>query len=684
VFYQIAVGLLKAEASPMIVGRLMRFARLDHFFTGVSVPVAALRTEGDCGVGEFADLPELGAWCASTGLEIIQVLPVNDTGANSSPYSALSAYALHPLYLRLTDLPGADRYASRIRAFGDSARTREAQSAGHFSHAEVLSFKLEIAERVFADNAAAFRADADFISWLAANPWVRAYGVFVALKRAHGGAAWASWGEMANPTETDISSWWKDHETECLGAAWIQYHLEQQLSLASRSLQKMGVFLKGDVPILMSRESADVWASRRYFDLDALAGAPPDMFSPKGQNWGFPVYDWESLGADGYAWWKDRLLQAGKFFHALRIDHVLGFFRIWRIPRNEVTGLLGHFFPSAGMDAEDLRKLGFDKGRIRWLTLPHITGKELEEALGSDASRIAQAYLSRIGNEDLYNLSERFDSEAALLALGDPPAVKDFLISRHADRTLLVDGRGTFFPSWYIDMTKGFLSLSDREKSMLKELLSRRRGESERIWESRGRSLLSMLRDTTDMLVCAEDLGDVPIVVPKVLADLEILGLRILRWSREYGKAAPGTPAPFVPPASYPRLSVCTPSVHDTSTLRGWWEEDREERETYYRFLGEPGACPPKMTRGLQERIVSRCLAAGSLVCMFQIQDIMDLDQELWSPDPRMDRINVPGTVNDQNWTWRMPLGIQALAKRDGLAATVRALVAPRREREST
>ena len=273
---------------------------------------------------------------------------------------------------------------------------------------------------MFADNAAAFRADADFISWLATNPWVRAYGAFVALKRERGGAAWASWGEMANPAEKDISSYWKDHETECLGAAWIQYHLERQLSLASRSLQKRGVFLKGDVPILMSRESADVWASRRYFDLDALAGAPPDMFSPKGQNWGFPVYDWESLGADGHAWWKDRLLQAGKFFHALRVDHVLGFFRIWRIPRNEVTGLLGHFSPSAGMDAEDLRKLGFDTGRIRWLTLPHITGKELETALGSDAPRIARAYLSRIGSEDMYNLSEALRFRSSSPGAGGP------------------------------------------------------------------------------------------------------------------------------------------------------------------------------------------------------------------------------------------------------------------------
>ena len=659
----------------------MRFATLDHFFTGVSVPVAALRAKEDCGVGEFADLPMLGDWCARTGLEIIQILPVNDTGANSSPYSALSAFALHPLYLRIQDLPGARRYGTEIQAFRESIRKSETGSFGHFDHRKVLSFKLRIAEQVFADNAKSLRPEPPFAAWRASNPWVLPYAAFISLKRETGDAPWASWGGMADPADKDILAYWKDHEDTCLCAAWIQYQLDRQLTAASRSLREKGIFLKGDVPILMSRESADVWAARRYFDLTARAGAPPDMFSPSGQNWGFPVYDWDGLGADGYRWWKDRLRQAGKFFHALRTDHVLGFFRIWRIPGDEVSGLLGHFSPSAGISSNDLHGAGFDDERTRWLTLPHITGQELHEAAGADAARVARLYLSRIGTQDLFNIARQVDSESAVLALQEPAAVKEFLLSRHADRTFLVDGNGMRFPSWYFTRSKGFRSLSDTEKSVLQGLISRRRQESEEIWERRGRELLSMLRDTTDMLVCAEDLGDVPDSVPRVLADLRILGLRILRWTREYKKAVPGAPAAFISPSQYPLLSVCTPSVHDTSTLRGWWEEDPAERETFYRFLGASGPCPPHMTRDLLELIVSRCLETGSLLCMFQMQDILDLDQELWSPDPRKDRINVPGTVNDQNWTWRMSLGMEDLMRREGLSRRLQELVAPRRAR---
>jgi 4-alpha-glucanotransferase len=665
----------------MMPGELMRFAPLDHYFTGVSVPVAALRTQEDCGVGEFADLPRLAAWCAGAGLEVIQVLPVNDTGANSSPYSALSAFALHPLYLRLQDLPGAGQHAAEMEAFRERARSREAGSGGRFSHGEVLSFKLDLAERLFQEAGKAAAGHPSFTRWLAANPWVRPYAVFTALKRERAGTPWASWGEMANPSEADILRWWEDHPEQCLCVAWIQHQLEQQLSRASHLAQEKGVHLKGDVPILMSRESVDVWACRSYFEMDANAGAPPDMFSPNGQNWGFPVYNWEALGADGYRWWKDRLTQAGKFFHALRIDHVLGFFRIWSIPRQEATGLLGRFSPSAGVAAQELLALGFDDGRLRWLTLPHVTGQELAAALGNDASRVAQAYLTRIGAEEMYNIRQSVDSEAAIQALQEPQAVRDFLLSRHADRALLPDGNGIRYPSWYIDGTRAFRSLSDGERSGLRDLLSRKRAESERIWEQRGRTLLSMLRDTTDMLVCAEDLGDVPDCVPKVLAELGILGLRIIRWSREYKKAAPGEPAAFIPPASYPWLSVCTPSVHDTSTIRGWWEEDADEREAYFRSMEATGPCPRTMTPDLQARIFTHCLGAGSLLCMFQIQDILDLDSEIWSPDPRGDRINVPGTVNDQNWTWRLPLGMEELEKRTNPAERVRALTAPRRAR---
>jgi 4-alpha-glucanotransferase len=684
----------------------MQFARLDRHFTGVSVPVAALRTGSSCGVGEFGDLVGLGRFCRASGLEVIQVLPVNDTGSNSSPYSALSAFALHPLYLHLDTLPGAQRYADRIAAFKAEAAAREAASVGgpvvvppgapaeeaarrpreapgpgrpRFSYRHALDFKLSIVELLFADNERAVAKDASFARWRRENPWVVPYAVFTALRKRAAGAPWWSWHEGSDePDPAMLAAWWKDHPSECLPTAWTQYHLERQLADASRALAEMGVFLKGDLPILMCTDSADVWADRRYFDLSARAGAPPDMFSPDGQNWGFPVYDWEALGRGGYGWWKQRLAQAAKFFHAFRIDHVLGFFRIWRIPRGEVTGLLGRFSPSAGLTAADSLGLGWDDGMIRWLTLPHVSGTELAGSLGPDARRVADSYLLRIGNEELYNIRPEVDGEQAILGLDEPRAVKDFLLARHVDRTLLDDGAGVRFPAWYLETKKGFRSLSDAQRAGLAELLGRKRAESERDWERRGRDLLDVIRGSAaGMLVCAEDLGDVPRCVPVVLADLGILGLRILRWARDWD--APGQP--FVPPDRYPWLSVSTPSVHDTSTLRAWWEEGRQEREGFFAAMGRSGPCPDRLTPDLLRRVVGHCCSAGSALCIFQLQDLMDLDEELWAPDPRSDRINVPGTVNDWNWTWRMPLPVEELASREQLTGRIAALARGRRER---
>ena len=538
----------------------MRFAPLDHYFTGVSIPVAAQRTAESCGAGEFADLVSLGSWCRAAGLEVIQLLPVNDTGGNSSPYSAISAYALHPLYVRLQALPGAGAFAREIEQFRKDSAAREHESHGRFSYRETLAFKLSVAQRIFAENKSAILKDRAFTHWQADNPWVVPYAVFSALKKENNEASWTSWPALRDAHPAEISAWWDSHPAQCMPLAWLQFQLETQLSAASRALEAMGVYLKGDLPILMTVDSADVWAYRRYFDLGALAGAPPDMFSPDGQNWGFPVYNWDNLGKDDYAWWKERLRQAGKFFHAFRIDHVLGFFRIWRIPRGEVTGLLGRFSPSVGLSAGDLRDLGFDQGRLRWLSVPHISGAELNAALGPEAPRVAKLWLQRVGTEDLFNLAPQVDSESAIHALVEPPEVKKVLLSWHANRALL-DGEepGSRYPSWYMDGTKGFQSLSDEEKSRLRAVIATRRRESEEVWESRGRELLSIIRGATDMLVCAEDLGDVPRCVPRVLAELRILGLRIVRWSREYDKAAPGAPAAFIAPERYPPLRSARP-----------------------------------------------------------------------------------------------------------------------------
>jgi 4-alpha-glucanotransferase len=658
----------------------MKFPPLDRFHTGVSVPVSALRTRESCGVGEFSDLVQFGRWCRGVGLDLVQLLPVNDTGGNSSPYSALSAFALHPLYLRLQEVPGARRLSRDIERFQTEADAAAAASGGRFLYRRVLDFKLSVVRQIYAADARGINRDKGFQKWHAENPWVVPFSVFTALRAAHNAAPWSEWPSgMALPDPQRIASWWDAHQDDCMPAAWTQYLLETQLSAASHECASLGVHLKGDLPILMSRDSTDVWSERRFFDLDAMAGAPPDMFSPDGQNWGFPVYDWESLARDGLSWWKSRLRQAGKFFHAFRIDHVLGFFRIWRIPRGEVTGLLGMFSPSTGLTADDIRSLGYDSGRVTWLTVPHVSGQELRAALGEDASRVADAYLTRVGTEDLSTLRPEIDTEQAIRTLPEPEQVKSFLLSWHANRTLLDQGAGTLVPAWYLEQKKGFRSLSAQDQAALRELLSRRRQESEADWERRGRELLAALSSATDMLVCAEDLGDVPRCVPRVLEGLGILGLKIVRWARDYDHAPPGAAAEFIPPQRYPRLSVCTPSVHDTSTLRGWWEEDAAEREAYHRTLGAAGPCPPAMTPDLLERIVRHCCGAESMLTVFQLQDLLDLDPALWTPDPRQDRVNVPGTVNDWNWTWRMPLTVEDLSKRDALAATIRDITAARK-----
>jgi len=590
----------------------VRFPALDHPITGVSVPVAALRSGLSCGVGEFSDLPLLGAWCKHVGLELIQLLPVNDTAGNSSPYSAVSAFALHPLYLRLQDVPGAERHLDEIAAFQRESGEAPPAPGGRsrFSYPRVLAFKRSFVERSFVDQRAAIEADPAFRSWREANPWVASYAVFCALKRQTAEAAWETWGELADPTPERIQAWWTAHPEQCLPAAWMQYLLAGQLAQASGALARLGVWLKGDIPILMSRESADVWAQRRYFDLTAQAGAPPDMFSPDGQNWGFPVYDWEALRRDGLAWWKERLRTASRFFHAFRIDHVLGFFRIWSIPRGETTGLLGHFSPSVPLPAEELRSR-FDEGRIRWLSLPHVSGAELAAGLGPDASRVAASYLRRVAAEDLYTLPEEL-GEGAIDRLVERPEVKRFLRSWHANRALVQAADGGLYPAWYADRSKGFGTLSDSEKQSLRDMMAQSRAASEQVWEARGRALLTELRDSTDMLVCAEDLGDVPRIVPEVLADLGILGLRIVRWSRDWDRAGPGTPAPFVPPERYPWLSVCTPSVHDTSTLRGWWEEDAADpRDPWVLPGADDRASPPGDRSDLSGRGIGPLHPAG-------------------------------------------------------------------------
>jgi 4-alpha-glucanotransferase len=326
-----------------------------------------------------------------------------------------------------------------------------------------------------------------------------------------------------------------------------------------------------------------------------------------------------------------------------------------------------------------LQGIGFDAGRIRWLSVPHARPGDVPGD-PAERPRVLERCMDRVGMEELYTLKAELDREDRILEPGGEQALTAYLMRLHADRALLSRGEDSFAPAWYFWESSSFKSLSEEEQSRLRSLIDAARRESEAVWEERGRRLLTVMRDATDMLVCAEDLGDVPECVPRVLSELGILGLRVERWARDYVEEG----APFVPPAKYPRLSVATASVHDTSTLRGWWEESREERAAFFAHLGCPGECPPRMTVELLSGILSHLLGSASLVCVVQLQDLLDLDPANWSPDPAEDRINIPGTVSGHNWTWRMPMDIEELAARAEPAAAVRALSAARAKRSAS
>jgi 4-alpha-glucanotransferase len=409
------------------------------------------------------------------------------------------------------------------------------------------------------------------------------------------------------------------------------------------------------------------------------AGAPPDMFSPLGQNWGFPVYAWEAHRQDGCRWWRARLAHMAQFCHAIRLDHVLGFFRLWQIPLSEISGTLGYFAPSRLLSRSDLTAC-FDAGRIRFLSTPHIAWQDLQRELPDAAERVRRHSLEPLPGEALYNIKPTLDNERALAALPEDEAVRAFLTARHRDRTLISLAADVFAPAWYFYKSAAFAMLSAAEQQFVQDLVAVQREASEVMWEAQGHDLLAMITDATDLLVCAEDLGAVPACVPSTLNALGILGLRIERWAREYDKEG----APYIDPTRYPRLTVCTPSVHDTSPLRAWWVEPEWDKAAYARLLGLHEPLPEELTPWLCQRIIERQLAANSLLCVFQIQDLFALSADLRTVEPEAERINVPGTISLSNWSYRIPVDLEDLQAHEPLCRLLQALIKTRRTRALT
>lgn len=653
--------------------------------TGVALPLGALKTKRSCGIGEYPDLVAFANFCKKSGLSLIQLLPVNDTGTESSPYSALSAFALHPIYISIESLP---EYKSSSSAIKKQMKVlhKTHDEAARFNYRQLRYEKLDLLKKIYQENVlsvAQLWADgsSELRFWYAQNSWVAEYAVFMELKGEFMEASWRQWPKKFSSMKTEkILERWDNRELRenHLFYVWLQWRAFEQFQNAAQQVQDKGLMLKGDIPIMMNEDSADAWAHPEFFDETMRAGSPPDGFNPTGQNWGFPVYRWKNLAKTDYSWWKNRLVCASRFYQAYRIDHVLGFFRIWETSNRETTAILGRTEPASPISAKDLEKVGFDSDRIRWLSQPHVPTRAIEEVNNGDylgTHGYLHLVMDRIGEEELWLFKDEIRGDRDLLEREDiPEPVRHRLAEFWRNRTLLPLGKDNYLPLWTYKDSVAWQSLSEEEKSNLDKLIAAKQKKQDGLWEKQARTLLGELTEATDMIACAEDLGANPESVPRVLDDLSILRLCVVRWYRQWQEEG----QPFVDFADYPAKSVVTSSVHDSSTLRLWWLTEQDAADFYRDFPPsedegeiEVGIYTPTTARYLLSRIAQ----SASNFCIHPIQDFLALQSVYYNSDPQQERVNIPGSVNEFNWTYRLPVAVEELSQDKDLQAAIKGLV---------
>lgn len=633
---------------------------------GVAVPVFSLRGAQSLGVGEFADLKPLADWAEGVGLKLIQILPVNDTTSahdwtDSYPYSAISAFALHPLYLRIDDL----KYAMPAAFKKELAGARDALNPlEQVDYEAVTRVKHKLTRQIFARHRAAILAGAAFAEFLEANgEWAIPYAVFCVKRDHYGSADFSRWEEWALFDRARVFALTDPGHPEWPDVAyhlWLQCELDHQLADAVRHLHAHGLALKGDLPIGIDRRSVDAWSAPHLFKMDAQAGAPPDAFAVKGQNWGFPTYDWEAMQKDDYAWWRARFARLSRYFDAYRIDHILGFFRIWQVPFEHVEGIMGRFDPALPIHIDEIRGRGIDFDYNRFCR-PYIRGHFLWEHFGDGAEYVKSRFFNDCG-DDCYQLREQVSTQRRIVEYfaGEPSDdwIQGGLLDCASDVLFfeVPDSNGTLFhPRCSMQTTFSYRELGAGERARVEELYNDyfyRRQET--FWEACGYRRLPAMRQASPMLLCGEDLGMVPACVPGVLRELGILSLEIQRMPKTRD-------AEFFNPQDAPYLSVVSPSTHDMSTLRGWWREDFQVTSRFaWQSFGI--AFPDSELSGeLASRILWQHLQSPAMWAVFPLQDLLAIDESIRHPDPDAERINVPA-VMPFYWRYRMHLGLDQLA----------------------
>ena len=636
---------------------------------GVAIPVFSLKTANSFGVGEFNDIKLLVDWSKQVGLKLIQLLPINDTTAthtwiDSYPYSAISAFALHPMFLNLATIADKPNAAALKKIEAERLRLN---SLDVVDYELVTKYKIEFVAKLFATQKKKTFASTGFKTFFLQNKhWLIPYAAFCYLRDAYNTANFNEWPAYKKFNAGEIEKLAGNYESCDDNIAlhyYIQYQLHLQLKEATEYAHANGIVVKGDIPIGIYRYSADAWQSPELYHMDQQAGAPPDDFAVKGQNWGFPTYNWQKMKEDGFAWWKQRFEQMGHYFDAFRIDHILGFFRIWSIPMDAVEGILGKFVPAIPLHVNEFnsQRIWFDYNRY---TKPFITESVLWEEFGYDNEEVKKDFLEEDGY-GTYKLKEAFSTQRKVAAyfadkthLPNAAKLKQGLFNLISN-VILFEEEGSnghhFHFRFGMDQTSSFRNLDTHTAGQLKELyvnyFFRRQDD---FWMKEAWKKLPALKEVTNMLICGEDLGMVPACVPDVMRNLGFLSLEIQRMPKDPKRE-------FFHPNDAPYLSVVTPSTHDMSTIRGWWEEDREKTQRFFNTeLGQWGDAPYYCESWINKAIVVQHLYSPAMWSIFQLQDLLGMDDRLRREDPADERINVPANPTHY-WQYRMHISLEQL-----------------------
>jgi 4-alpha-glucanotransferase len=656
------------------------FVRMQRFYkgAGVAIPVFSLRSKNGFGIGEFADIASLADWASASGMSLIQILPVNDTTVNytfkdSYPYSAISAFALHPIYINLEILAGK-QYAALLKPY--AKKKKQLNEAEVVLYDEVITYKRKIIEVLYEVLQTETFASEDYKQWFDTNAyWAKPYAAFCYLRDKYSTSDFNTWKTHSTYDAKAIEKLFQASNKNLTAIRlhlFVQYHLHVQLKDAVVAAHKKGVIIKGDIPIGISRNSCDAWVAPSLYNMDAQAGAPPDAFAVKGQNWSFPTYNWKQMQQDGFSWWHKRFEQMRAYFDAFRIDHILGFFRIWSIPTHAVEGIMGHFVPAIPIHINELHEQGiwFDYNRF---CKPYITESLLYEFFGTLTNEVIHNYFDKDVNH--YTLKEFVATQVQVATHFETlPKTNEnaFIKSKLFDVISNViffeepeSNRTQFHFRIDVETTTSFMHLSYDNKQKLKALyIDYYYKRQDDFWRKEAWSILPALKQTTNMLICGEDLGMVPGCVPDVMAQLGLLSLEIQRMPKNPTKT-------FFHPADAPYLSVVTPSTHDMSTIRGWWEEDKGLIQKFFnQELGQYGEAPLYCEPEVNLQIVLQHLYSPAMWCIFQWQDWLGIHNELRRANPNDERINVPADPNNY-WQYRMHIAIEDLIKNKNFTATI-------------